>query len=137
MAENKTKPTRLGVADFLGKRAAPAQLADCRELVKLFREITGKPPKMWGPSIVGFDTYHYVYPSGREGDAPLIGFSPRKSELSIYLCPNLETGPLLAKLGRHKAGAGCLYIKKLDDIDRKVLRQLAMASIAELRKRHG
>jgi hypothetical protein len=138
VAENKTRPTRASVADFLKKRAAPAQLADCRELVKLFREITGKPPKMWGPSIVGFDSYHYVYPSGREGDAPLIGFSPRKAELSLYLCPGLESQPqLLAKLGRHKAGAGCLYIRKLDDVDRKVLRQLAKASIAELRGRYG
>lgn len=137
MAENKTQPTKASVADFLNRRAAPAQRADCRELVKLFREITGKPPKMWGPSIVGFDTYHYVYPSGREGDAPLIGFSPRKTELSLYLCPYLEVRPLLKKLGKHKAGAGCLYIKKLDDIDRKVLKQLAKASIAELRKRYG
>ena len=138
MAENKTKPTRVGVAAFLKKRASPAQLADCHELVKMFREITGKLPKMWGPSIVGFDTYHYVYPSGREGDAPLIGFSPRKAELSLYLCPGLEASPqLLAKLGRHKAGAGCLYIRKLDDIDRKVLKQLAKASIAELRRRYG
>jgi hypothetical protein len=137
MGENKTKPTKVSVADFLSKRATPAQLADCRELVKLFREITGKPPKMWGPSIVGFGTYHYVYPSGREGDAPLIGFSPRKTELSLYLCPYLEARPLLENLGRHRAGAGCLYIKKLDDIDRKVLKRLAMASVAELRKRYG
>lgn len=137
MAENKTKPTQVSVAQFLSKRAAPAQLADCRELVKLCREITGKPPKMWGPSIVGFGAYHYVYPSGREGDAPLIGFSPRKGEISLYLCANLPAKPLLAKLGKHKAGAGCLYLKKLDDIDRKVLKQLAKASVAELRKRYG
>ncbi len=136
MAENKTKPTAVSVADFLKKKASADQLADCKELVKLFKEITGKPPKMWGPSIVGFDSYHYVYPSGREGDAPLIGFSPRGKELSLYLCPNLEAKPLLAKLGKHKAGAGCLYIKKLDDVDRKVLEQLAVASIKELRTRY-
>jgi hypothetical protein len=136
MAENKTRPTKLSVAAFLEKKASPEQLADCKELVKLFTELTRYPPKMWGPSIVGFDTYHYVYPSGREGDAPLIGFAPRKGDISLYLCPALEAKPLLAKLGRHKAGAGCLYIRKLDDVDRGVLRKLAQASIAELRRRY-
>jgi hypothetical protein len=136
MAENKTKPTKVSVADFLKKKASADQLADCKELVKLFKEITGKAPKMWGPSIVGFDSYHYVYPSGREGDAPLIGFSPRGKELSLYMCPYLEAKPLLAKLGKHKAGAGCLYIRKLEDVDRKVLKQLAVASINELRRRY-
>jgi hypothetical protein len=91
---------------------------------------------MWGPSIVGFDSYHYVYPSGREGDAPLIGFAPRKNELSLYMAPNLEARALMAKLGKHKAGAGCLYIKALDDVDRDVLRKLAKASIEELRRRY-
>jgi len=136
MAENKTKPTKVSVADFLKKKASVDQLADCKELVKLFKEITGKAPKMWGPSIVGFDSYHYVYPSGREGDAPLIGFSPRGKELSLYMCPYLDAKPLLAKLGKHKAGAGCLYIRKLEDVDRKVLKQLAVASINELRRRY-
>lgn len=136
MAENKTKPTKVSVADFLKKKASADQLADCKELVRLFKEITGKSPKMWGPSIVGFDSYHYVYPSGREGDAPLIGFSVRGKELSLYMCPYLEARPLLAKLGKHKAGAGCLYIKKLDDVDRKVLKQIAVASIKELKSRY-
>jgi hypothetical protein len=136
MAVNKTKPTKVSVADFLKKKASADQLADCKELVKLFKEITGKAPKMWGPSIVGFDSYHYVYPSGREGDAPLIGFSPRGKELSLYMCPYLEAKPLLAKLGKYKAGAGCLYIRKLEDVDRKVLKQLAVASINELRRRY-
>jgi hypothetical protein len=136
MPENKTKPTKVSVADFLKKKASAQQLPDCQELVKLFKELTGKAPKMWGPSIVGFDTYHYVYPSGREGDAPLIGFAPRKGEISLYMCPNLEAKPLLAKLGKHKAGAGCLYIKALEDLDRGVLRKLAQASITELRRRY-
>lgn len=136
MAENKTQPTKSSVAEFLKKKASGDQFADCRELVKLFKEITGKPPKMWGPSIVGFDSYHYVYPSGREGDAPLIGFSPRGRELSIYLCPDLDAKPLLAKLGKHKAGVGCLYVKRLDDVDRKVLKQIAMASVKALRARY-
>jgi hypothetical protein len=136
MTENKTKPTQASVADFLKKKASAEQLADCKELVKLFKEITGKAAKMWGPSIVGFDSYHYVYPSGREGDAPLIGFGVRGKELSLYMCPYLEAKPLLAKLGKHKAGAGCLYIKRLDDVDRTVLKQVALASIKELRRRY-
>jgi hypothetical protein len=135
--QNKTKPTKLSVAAFLKKKASAEQLPDCQELVKMFKALTGKAPKMWGPSIVGFDSYHYVYPSGREGDAPLIGFSPRGRELSLYMCPYLEAKPLLAKLGKHKAAAGCLYIRKLDDVDRKVLLQIARAWISELRKRYG
>jgi hypothetical protein len=136
VAENKTKPTRVSVAAFLKKAATGQQLKDSQELVKLFRELTGKPPKMWGPSIVGFDSYHYVYPSGHEGDAPLIGFSPRKGELSLYMAPYLDGAPLMAKLGKHKAGKGCLYIKKLDDVDRAILKKVAQASIAELRRRY-
>lgn len=136
MAENKTKPTKVSVADFLKRKAGAAQLADCQELVKLFKELTGKPAKMWGPSIVGFDRYHYVYPSGREGDAPLIGFAPRGKELAIYLCPYHEAKALFAKLGKHKSGAGCLYIKSLADVDRAVLKKLAQGSIDELRRRY-
>ncbi len=136
MAENKTKPTTVSVAGFLKKAATGQQLKDSQELVKLFKKLTGKPAKMWGPSIVGFDSYHYVYESGREGDAPVIGFSPRKSELVLYLAPYLDDKDLKAKLGKHKAGAGCLYIKALDDIDLAVLGRLATASIAELRKRY-
>jgi hypothetical protein len=135
--ENKTRPTKVNPAAFLAAKVKDAdQLADCRELIKLFRALTGKPAKMWGPSIVGFGSYHYVYPSGREGDAPLIGFSPRGRELSLYLCPYLEAKPLLRKLGKHKAAAGCLYIRKLDDVDRGVLKQLARSSIAELKRRY-
>src|SRR5687768_7861924 len=86
-AANKTKPTQASAASFLAKLTDKRQLADCRELTRLFRELTGKPAKMWGPSIVGFGSYHYVYPTGREGDAPLIGFAPRGNALSLYLCP--------------------------------------------------
>jgi hypothetical protein len=135
-AANKTKPTTVSAAGFLAKIADKQQLADCRELTRLFRELAGEPAKMWGRSIVGFGSYHYVYPSGREGDAPLIGFAPRGNAVSIYLCPSPVTKALLTKLGRHKAGAGCVYIRTLDDVDRGVLRQLANASIAELRRRY-
>ncbi|HYJ41017.1 MAG TPA: DUF1801 domain-containing protein [Steroidobacteraceae bacterium] len=136
MAENKTKPTKVSVAAFLKAKTSGQQLEDSQELVKLFKELTGKPAKMWGPSIVGFDSYHYVYESGREGDAPVIGFSPRKPELVLYLAPYLNDKGLKARLGKHKAGAGCLYVKTLDDIDREVLKALAKTSIAELRKRY-
>jgi Domain of unknown function (DU1801) len=133
---NKTRPTKVSVAEFLKNKASGQQHADSRELVKLFRDVTGKAPKMWGPSIVGFGSYHYVYESGREGDMPLIGFSPRKPELVIYLAPSLDDGGLKKQLGKCRAGAGCLYIKRLDDIDRGVLRKLAVKSVAELRRRH-
>jgi Domain of unknown function (DU1801) len=135
MAESKTQPTKLSVADFLKKKASAAQLADCKELVKLLRDLTGKSPKMWGPSIVGFDSYHYVYDSGREGDAPLTGFSPRGKEIVLYV----NTAPsksLLKKLGKHRAGAGCLYIKSLAEVDPAVLRELAQNSIDEIRARY-
>jgi hypothetical protein len=136
-AANKTRPTAVTPAAFLAAKVGdPRQLADCRELTKLFREISAKPARMWGPSIVGFGSYHYVYASGREGDAPLIGFAPRGREIVIYLCPNPDSTALLKKLGKHKAGAGCVYIRSLDDIDRDVLGKLAKESVAELRRRH-
>jgi len=137
MAENKTKPTKVSVADFLKKRARPEQLADCKEIVKLFKELTGKSPKMWGPSIVGFGAYHYVYPSGREGDAPLLGFALRGRELVLYVMGCREEKQLLSRLGKYKASVSCIYIKRLDDIDRKVLEQLARASITQTRKLYG
>jgi hypothetical protein len=134
-SQNKTRPTAVTPASFIAKLADPQQRKDSQELVKLFRKITGKAPKMWGPSIIGFDSYHYVYESGREGDAPLIGFSPRKPELVLYMSGGGDKG-LAAKLGKHKAGVSCLYVKKLDDIDRAVLEQLAKRSIAEVRKKY-
>jgi hypothetical protein len=137
MAENQTKPTKVSVAAFIAKVANGQQREDSKELVKLFKELTGKPAKMWGPSIVGFDSYHYVYESGREGDAPLIAFSPRKPELVLYVGPYPGDQGLKAKLGKYKSSKACLYIKKLDDLDRGVLRELATASIAELRKRYA
>lgn len=126
----------MSVAEFLKKKATGQQLADSRALVKLFKEVTGKPAKMWGPSIVGFDSYHYVYESGHEGDAPLLGFSPRNPLLVLYLAPGLDAQELKKKLGKHKGGAGCLYIKTLDDIDRAMLRKLAQASVKVLRERY-
>lgn len=136
MAENKTRPTKVSVAEFLKKKTSGQQLANNKELVKMFRDITGAPPKMWGPGIVGFGSYHYVYDSGREGDAPLLGFSPRKPMMVIYLAAGANDSALKSKLGRFKGGAGCVYIKSLDDIDRAVLEKLATASVAELERRY-
>jgi hypothetical protein len=136
VSENKTKPTQMSVAEYLKKKASAEQLADCKELVKLFKAVTGKPAKMWGPSIVGFDSYHYVYDSGREGDAPLIGFAVRGRELVLYLGTSEETKPLLAKLGKHKSSVACIYIKTLDDLDRGVLKKLAQATVKATRLRY-
>jgi len=136
MAENKTKPTKVSVAEFLKKKATGQQLADSQELVKMFRDITGSPPKMWGPSIVGFGSYHYVYESGREGDAPLLGFSPRKPEMVLYVMPCGDPPGLRKKLGKCKMSVSCIYIRKLDDIDRAVLKELAQAAVKDLRARY-
>src|SRR5580700_11516067 len=136
MADNKTKPTKLSVAAFIDGLADPARHADAKALVKMMQSAAGEKPRMWGPSIIGFGSYHYRYESGREGDMPLIGFSPRKVATVLY---NL-TGPddckvLLAKLGKHTTGKGCLYIKKLADVDQQVLRAMAVKSVAAMRTR--
>lgn len=137
MAENKTKPEKTRVAQFLKKKTTGEQLADCQALVKLFKDLTGKKATMWGPSIVGFGSYHYVYPSGHEGDAPLVGFAPRGKEIVLYLSHyDARTKALLAKLGKHRAGVGCVYVKKLADVNPAVLAQLARASMAELKSRY-
>jgi hypothetical protein len=136
MADIQTKPTRVSPTSFINQIENERKRKDCRQLVALMREITGRPPKMWGPSIVGFDHCHYKYASGREGDVPLTAFSPRKQNLVLYLGPGLANKPLLAKLGKHKMGKGCLYLKTLDDVDRKVLRALIGRSVAAVRKRY-
>lgn len=136
MAELKTKETKASVEKFLAA-AGPDRQADCRTLVALMKKATGCPPKMWGPSIVGFGSFHYKYASGHEGDTCLVGFSPRKGELSIYLSFDLagQFGAELKKLGRHRAGKGCLYVKRLADVDLKVLEAMIETSVAAARKR--
>ena len=104
--------------------------------MKLFREITGKPAKMWGPSIVGFGAYHYVYESGHEGDAPMLGFSPRKPEMVLYVPRFAGDESQRARLGKVKVSAGCLYVKKLTDIDLAALEKLAVKGVAALRKKY-
>jgi hypothetical protein len=136
MAENKTKATKLSVAAFVGAIADSAKRADARALVNLLQSVSGEKPKMWGPSIIGFGSYHYRYESGREGDMPLIGFSPRKPATVLYnMLGFSDSAALLAKLGKHKTGKGCLYIKNLADVDQKVLQALAVKSIAGMRAR--
>ena len=129
----KTKVTEVDPRKFIDKVKSDVKRKDGHELVALMEDITGAPPKMWGPSIIGFGTYHYAYASGHEGDTCLTGFSPRSGALVIYLGPGIENDKLMAKLGKHKRGKGCLYINKLDDVDRAVLRKLIEYSVAELR----
>jgi len=134
--ENKTKPTTLSVTAFIEALPDDARRADAKALVKLMRSATGEKPAMWGPSIIGFGSYHYKYESGREGDSCLTGFSSRKGDISIYLVASFPgQQELLAKLGKHKMGKGCLYIRKLADVDLKVLEHLVIGAVAE-RKRH-
>jgi hypothetical protein len=128
MAEIKTKPTSVSPATFIDQVENEQRRRDGHELLALMKKVTGKPAKMWGPSIIGFDQYHYKYASGHEGDMCRLGFSPRKASLVLYLGPGLEDKKLLSKLGKHKIGKGCLYINKLDDVDRNLLRDLVAKS---------
>jgi len=138
MAENKTTFTGASVADYIAARGNEQQQADCRELMDLLGTITHEPPKMWGPSIVGYGSYRYTYESGRTGEAPLAGFAIRGRELVVYLdCEGEKQPSLLAKLGKHKMGVSCLYFKRLADLDKSVLRELVTNSIAAVKQRYG
>jgi hypothetical protein len=130
VAENKTKPTRKSVSGFVAAIADAEKRADAKALIKLMQSTTGAKPKLWGPSIIGFGSHHYRYASGREGDMPLIGFSPRKPALVLYAMGVQGEKALLARLGKHKTGKGCLYIKRLVDVNMKVLALLAKKSVA-------
>ncbi|RYE10221.1 MAG: DUF1801 domain-containing protein [Hyphomicrobiales bacterium] len=135
MAETKTKPTEISVTEFLAKVEDPQKRADSHTLIAMMQRLTGEKPLMWGPSIIGFGSYHYKYASGHEGDSCVAGFSPRKAEFSIYISPNdtEQRTELLARLGKHRMGKGCLYVKRLDGLDLKVLEQLVQHSIDEAR----
>ena len=139
MAENKTKPTTASVSDYIASRADEQQHKDCRALMALFKKITKQSPKMWGPSMVGYGSFRYVYESGRTGDSPLVAFAIRGRELVVYIDPveTRQRTSLLAKLGKHNIGKSCLYFKRLADLDRGVLEQLVVASIAEAKRRYG
>lgn len=133
MAELKTKLTDQKPEAFIAKIADQECREDCTALLKLMKRVTGKPGRMWGPSIIGFGSYRYKYASGREGDWPLTGFSPRKQNLTIYIMAGFtEYGALLKKLGKCKTAKSCLYIKRLADIDTKVLEELVAKSIRKL-----
>ncbi len=139
MYDAKTKPTKVGVAAHIAAIDDEARRKDCRALVALMKRITGCTPKMWGPSIIGFDQYHYRYASGHEGDSCVVGFASGKAQLSIYLLAGYETNQtraLLAQLGKHKIGKACLYIKRLSDIQMPILEILVAQSVAETRRRY-
>lgn len=135
MAELKTKPTDRSVAAFLEGLADESRRKDCREILRIMKRVTGKQPRMWGPSIVGFGSHHYRYESGREGDWFLTGFSPRKRDLTLYVMAGFKRhDALMAKLGKYKTGKACLYLGKLEDVDTKVLEELVSASVEHIRK---
>ncbi len=136
MPENKTKATKVSVSSFLATVAEPTRLADAKTLIKMMQGVTGEKATMWGPSIIGFGTYHYKYDTGREGDMPLVGFSPRKGNTVLYIQGGFAGAEALrAKLGQ--PAKGCMYIKKLADVDMKVLEQLMVKSVADTRKKHS
>lgn len=133
MAEPKTKPTKASVKEFLNQIPDKERREDCLAVAKIMEEITGDKPKMWGPSIVGFGTWHYKYASGREGDWPVAAFSPRKKDLTLYLTVGFEKHTeLMQKLGKHSTGKSCLYIKRLSDIHMPTLKKLLKVSIKDL-----
>ena len=138
MAETKTKFTGASVQDYIASRANEQQRADCRELMALLKKITRQPPKMWGPSIVGYGSFRYTYESGHTGEAPLAGFAIRGRELVVYVVAEGDKQKsLLSRLGKHRMGKVCLYFKQLADLDKSVLKQLVTNSVAEVRRRYG
>jgi Domain of unknown function (DU1801) len=137
MAEPKTKPTKTSVAAFIQRQPDEQTRADCLALVSLMEQVTGENAVMWGPSIIGFGTYRLVYANGSEADWPIAGFSPRKKDLTIYLMGVFDRHPeLMKKLGRYRTGKVCLYIKRLADVDRKVLKEMVVASMRYTREKH-
>ena len=138
MAKNKTIPNEASVVGFIEGIDDGQKKADCHTLIDLMKEITGEEPVMWGPSIIGFGSYHYKYDSAREGDMLLTGFSPRKQNLSLYIMSGFKRyETLMQKLGKHKTGKSCLYIKRLSDIDMGVLTELIKDSYAHYNKKYN
>lgn len=138
MAANKTTANNTDVDKFLLETVTGQRLADAHTLMDIHRKITGCEAKMWGTSIIGFDEYHYQYESGRDGDFMLAGFSPRKREFAIYIMSGFEQHKdLLARLGKHRHGKSCLYVKQLADIDLEVLKKLIVESVSYMKKKYG
>ena len=138
MAEPKTKKTGASVTAYLNAITDERKRADCKTIAKMMRNATGKRSNMWGGSIVGYGSYDYKYASGREGTWPICGFSPRAQNISIYIMPGFSKfEKLMKKLGKYKTGKSCLYIKKLEDVDQKVLKDLITGSVKEMRRIYG
>ncbi|HKJ02733.1 MAG TPA: DUF1801 domain-containing protein [Longimicrobiales bacterium] len=138
MAEPKTRRTSASVEEFLAGVAHEKRREDCRAVVDLMREITGEEPALWGDSLIGFGSYHYRYESGREGDWPLTGVSPRKQSLTLYIMPGFHRyEELMAGLGRYRTGKSCLYVNRLEDLHLPTLRKLIDQSVKHMRKRYA
>jgi hypothetical protein len=138
MAENKTKATDASVEDYIASRANEEQRVDCKALMSILKRVTRQPPKMWGPSIVGYGSYRYTYESGRTGEMCLAGFAIRGRALVVYLlAEGKEQEALLSKLGKHKMGKSCLYFKRLADLDKTVLEQLIANCVVDVKRRYG
>jgi hypothetical protein len=137
MPENKTRATNASIDAYLASRASAGQVADCKIIMAMCKRVTKQPPKMWGPSIVGYGSYTYTYESGRSGEACLVGFAVRGKDLVVYLLADgAVQARLLAKLGKYKMGKACLYFKRLADLDVDVLETLIAGSVAEIRRRY-
>lgn len=136
-SQNRTVPTEQSAEQFINSVDNEVKRKDSRALLQMMTEITDRPPVMWGSSLIGFGTYHYKYASGREGDFFLTGFSPRKQALTIYIMPGFsEYEEILRNLGKYKTGKSCLYVKKLDDVDQDLLRDLITKSVAYMRDKY-
>lgn len=137
MAETKTRPTAVSVEEFIAAVEHPGRREDAMALVAMMEAETGEKATMWGPSIVGFGRYHYRYDSGHEGDACLVGFSPRKANLVLYVAADeARRADMLARLGKHKSGAGCVYLNRLSDVDEAVVREMTRTSVETLKARY-
>lgn len=132
--QNKTVPTAVDPYDYVAAIEDETKRQDSEWLIETMKSLTGEPPVMWGPSIIGFGNYHYVYESGREGDMMELGFSPRKANISVYLMSGVaREEEYLAKLGKHKLGKSCLYIKRLSDVDKDVLKDMLASSLKKIK----
>ena len=136
MAKNKTTETTSSVPDFVNAVADETKRNDCFQLIELMQKQTGLEAKMWGPSIVGFGSYHYKYESGREGDMPLVSFSPRASSIVLYISLGDQRATLLAQLGKHKTDKGCIHVKKLSDVDTAVLEKMVIVAVQNVIEKH-
>jgi hypothetical protein len=133
----KTTETTLSVKDFIKKIPEEQRQKDAQLIVEIMEKQSGFPAKMWGPAIIGFGSYHYVYESGHEGDAPLVGFSPRKNEFALYLSSSFEKREeLLQQLGKHKSAKACVYIKKMEDIKVDILKKMISASVKHIKAKY-